>query len=367
MNQRATLTIQILEKLGAPALAAIDSVAARQAYRAPGAPAAEPLPVTAYAEKTAELLGKSVQAGVSLSKSLDLQGLSGPQGEALNLAVTAVAASLIAGHYRHTEKMPDDNDLRRLLGALEAAISFGDNFAATPENEQRLAAVSMDVQATDEDQIHIQHINAMVPVINAVAAFSFGEPEKKLVQDIAVRLAETAAGLRAALAPEAQAVKRAELALLRGLALIYVDCHEAEKTRLMALDEAARTQALAAVSLTPVWAAFDTRVAILHMIGETLSGGHAVAPAAASAPAAVSAPAAQAAPAAANPSPFASFVKQPAQDAPPPAQPVAAAPAPVTPPVQAPAAAEGGAYNPMSFFKPGTKKPDDGTSTEEGG
>jgi len=331
MNQRAQLTVQILEKIGAPLMAAVTDIYTRTS------PAAGADDVAAQAQRLAELLAKTILTSTQLSARLNLQAAP-ESNEALSLALAALCADLIAAQYRQTGKVPDEMDIKRAVMALEAVISFGDNFTLGAEPILRLVALEPGVEPADEAQIELQYLNALVPVVNAVADYSFGQQEKKLAQDIAERLITQAAGLRRIFTnepAESKGAKQAELKILRGLALVYVECHEAEKRRLLTLDDAARAQALQAgggtLSVAPVWQAFDLRLSMMEHLGASLlsqqgtSQGPAVAPVA--------------------PPQAPIFTPPPAAVAVPPAE------EPVAPPAQT------GPYNPMAFFKPGAKPP----------
>lgn len=338
--------LQVLERLGAPLLAAACDVAARSG----GAETPR------EAERLAELLAKSVQASLALAGTMALKEKDGT-GDAGRLALTALAAGLVGGQYRQTARVPDEAEIKRMVAALEAVMTFADNFTPAAENTLRLQGLEPGFFPADENQIHIQYLNAFVPVVGAVSAFSFGKQDKKLLQEIAARLCAQAAALRAAAAGSGgeKADRMAELKILGGLVDLYVQCHMAETQRLMALDEAARAQAQESggLSLDPVWQAFDLRVSMLEALcGSILPDLQGAGPAPEGVPtpfdspaAAVSAPAVAAAPVSAA--------------APPPQQPVAPPQAEPVAPAEPAAPAGQENYNPMSFFRPGAKKPDE--------
>lgn len=345
MSQRAVFMLQVLERLGAPLLSAVCEAGARA-----GQPDAAPR----EAEQLAALLAKSVQASLALAGAMALKEKDS-NADAGRLALTGLSAGLIGGQYRQTGRMPDEAEIKRLVTALEAVMTFADNFTPAAENTLRLQGLEPGFFPADENQIHIQYLNAFVPVVGAVSAFSFGRQEKKLLQEVASRLCAQAASLREA-APgksgDNKIAKQAELKILKGLAELYVQCHMAETQRLTAMDEASRAKAQVdgVLSLDPVWKAFDLRVSMLEMLAGSVLPDHLGAgggPEPAAAPP-VSAPA----------SPFATAPAAPPVSAPPAAAVQPAAPA--VPPADAKVApVADGNYNPMSFFKPGTKKPDD--------
>lgn len=340
---RARFASAILEKLGAPLVGAACGPAAR-----PDEPDDESAPRRA-AGRVAELLGKSVQLGIQLASGMGLR--EGGEDDSVRLALTALAAGLVADQYRQTGRVPGDAELRRLSTGIEAVLTFSDSFAPAADGIARLdAAGGVPPFPGDESQAALWYVAALAPVTAAVAAFPFGRPEKMLAQDIAGRLVARAAGMAAALGGngDEKTRKRAELALLGPLARIYVDCHREQTARLMAMDDKARA-ALAqggdgALPMDAVWDAFEMRAEMAQTLAAaTAQGGRGggsggpAAPSVSSAP--VSSPPVSSAPVSS------SSVSPPV---PPSAPPAAENPAP--PP-------SGG---PMSFFKPGMKKPADG-------
>ncbi len=327
MTERHLMQVQVLEKLGVPLITAAGG----------GVTASEGPQI---AEKLAGLLGKSIQAALALGKAMDLPDAD-PQADSVKLALAAISAGLIAGYYRQTGKLPDENDAKRLTGALETILSYGDNFLPAAG---RLKGIEQNAYPADDNQISIQTINALVPVINAVAAFPFGRAERNLAQEISQRLGARATAMRKALAPSVTddgTARLMELGLLRGLAMLYVTCHETGKVKLMAMNEAERAAAAqqngGLLPMDPVWQAFESQASMLEMLGASIMQG---------------------APASAGNG----DARAPAQS-PPSAPPATTAvqtqppSAPAAPPV-APAAPPAGdePHNPMAFFKPGAKK-----------
>ncbi|HEY8191661.1 MAG TPA: hypothetical protein VIG74_04490, partial [Alphaproteobacteria bacterium] len=277
MSQRSDFLLKVLENIGVPLMAAIND----NANRTPD----DATPVK-DAERMAELLGRCVQVSVALSGSMDMREGAGG-GDSVRVALAALAAGLLGGHYKQTGKMPGDNDIKRLTTALEAVLTFSDNFAPAADNIARLE--NMAPGMADENQVNIQYINLFVPVVVTAMRFPFGQPEKKLVQDVAGRLIDTAAAVRGRLqdgSPEAKGSKQTELQILQGLIKLYVSCHDAETDRLMEARDGGG-------SIEGVWKAFDTGLAMLELLSENAipddteaasTGGSWVAPAAATQP-----------------------------------------------------------------------------------
>ena len=95
MNQRAAFLLQILERLGAPLVAAVSAVSARADTGGNGGNPAKD------AERVAELLARSVQASVALTESSGLRN----GGDSVRLALAAIAAQLLGDNYRQTGKI----------------------------------------------------------------------------------------------------------------------------------------------------------------------------------------------------------------------------------------------------------------------
>jgi hypothetical protein len=342
MTQRSAFVIQVLEKIGAPLMAAVlahDGEKTEDGKK--------------EAERVAALIGKAVQVSIGLANTMELKDTE--QADAIRLAIAAMAGPLIAGHYRQTGKIPGDNDIKRITASLEAVLTFSDSFAPAADNTMRLENIEAGMAPADENQIHIQYMNALVPVVNAVASYSFGRPEEQLAQEVADRLVKRAGTMREKLlngATDPKETKQAELQLLSALAMVYVECHKRETSRIMVLDDQARAaEAEAAggtMKMDTVWDAFEKRAVLTEALGAGASPSSRASSAAGSQAPAPAAPPEQ--PQAVTPA------------APPPLAEQPAAPAQAA---QEQPAEQSGDYNPMSFFKP--IKQEGGESNEGGG
>ncbi len=354
MDHRSEYLVQLLEKIGGPLMEAITDVSARQQVNMPESPAGD------EARKMAELLAKAVQVSINIGRNMDL-ATHADQGESVRVALAALAGSIVAEQYRHSGKVPDDNGLGRITAALQAVMTFSENFIPSPESTQRLKQIAATGAPVDPHQADIQYLQAFIPVVNAIGDFSFGLPEQKLVQEVADRLTKRAMTLRESVFSglvSADDQKYAELALLRTLAALYSECHRTE-TRKLAQQGAGQP---GGVSIAPVWSAFELRVAMLETLGSELAKQQGtssasskspipVAPAAAAPvtpPQSVAPPPPPASPPPASGNPLSMFAKP--KDSPP------AQPPQSPPPAQSPPANPGqGGGGPMSFFKSGDK------------
>lgn len=254
MRQRTEYALLMLQQIGLPLLGSLAS--------APDASAE----IGKESAALADLLRRSGEYGAHIGKSLDLA-----EGEEKNkpirIALTALGAQAVALYRSQADKTPGDNEAKRFFSALEPVLVFSDSFVPGDEAIARLRGLSADFALFDSQQIQIQQLLAFLPVLQAVAAFSFGKPESKLVKEIGERLTAWAAAFRERFLGaglDKDEARIADLIFVRMLASLYADCHRAQTERLMKLDESARGSA----GLEPVWAAFEMRAAML----ETLAG-----------------------------------------------------------------------------------------------
>ncbi len=365
MNQRNAYLIQIIEKIGTPLLTAVLRKNSGE--------------IKEDAQNVAGLLSKTVQLSIDLGHMIEIEKSSPDEIESLRVAMAGLAGPMIANHYEQNAKIPGENEIKKLTSALEAVMTFSDNFSPSEDHVIRLENMKANGTPADAFQINIQYVQAFVPIADVVASFPFGQPEKKLMQDVADRINSKARQIREDAfgdALDAQQKKLCELALVKSLADLYASCHKAEMDKLMAMqdpDAGAQQSGLQAL-----WQDFDTRAEILATLAQNIApnaGGGTIAPKTApeAAPATVQQPPAQPEQPAAQPAdqgqtgaasgnPMAMFSKPkeggetPPPAAAPPQQQTPPAAAPQPPPQQEQPAAqpeekkqESG--SPMAFFK----------------
>lgn len=323
MEPRSAYRLQIMEKLGAPLLAA--------------------LPVDMNGDKAAEtlaaLIGKAVQAGLQLSQAMKLSE-DAADADSVRLSLAAIAAPLLGQSYKEQGKMPDDAAVEKIVKALEAALVFSENFTPAIEHTARLKSLHQPLPVIDTAQTALLSLNALVPAIRAVKQFSFGQSEPALVKEIGERLQQSAKQVsQFATGGEAGDQAFGQLILLRAMAELY----EQAQARVLQQFDGDDAPDIAAV-----WAAYDEQVAMMAALSGAAvpqaGSGSQQGPAPAQEKAAKDAPAKPS-----NPMGF--FKKgeeQPAAVPPPENEPQAAPPQQSSPP-----SSSGG---PMSFFKPGAGK-----------
>ena len=269
MDPRSNFLIQVLEKLASPLVAAISEVSVRNMMLAdPNQPGA----MRPEAEQVAGLLTKSTQMSIGLSNLVDFN-LPENEADSLRLALTSLSSPLIANLYRLAGRIPNDSELDRIMAAMNSVITYSDHFVTAGDASARLQHLDTDFFPVDEHQVVLQYMNVLLPSVNSIMAYSFGQPEKKLVQDVTERLVREAKTFREKLFPalEGREAARADLAVLRMASLIYSQCHFAEMAKLMATEEQAR-QGLAP-AMTTLWQAFALRLEMLEVVADVLVPG----------------------------------------------------------------------------------------------
>lgn len=269
MDNRSTFLLQVLEKLASPLVAAISEVSVRQMMipdpTKPGAMRPE-------AEQVASLLTKSTQMSIGLSNLVDMR-LPDNEADSLRLALTSLSSPLMANIYRLAGRTPTEAEIERVTAAMSAVISYSENFTPAGDATIRMTGLEADFMPSDPAQIRILYMSAILPAVNSVMAYSFGLPEKKLVQDVADRLVHEAKTLRIRAFPDMSEKEgaKSDLALLRMAALIYSQCHFAEMAKLMATEDQVR-QGLAPTMAT-LWQAFGLRMQMLEVLADALVPG----------------------------------------------------------------------------------------------
>lgn len=309
MDNRTDYFLKILETIGVPLMSAIVAKGDGQSETT--------------AQHMAELLTKSVEASIGLGPLVELEKL-GDQTDSVRVALAGLASQVLADLYQESGTVPQTADINRIRDGFQAVITFADNFTASDDAVMRLSALDADGHSVDAPQSQVQYIKSFVPVIRAVAEFSFGKPGPQLLADIASRLSAKAQEIRAAQfgaegTPDDH--KRIERGIVSALADLYASCHVAETQRLSADTQSDDS----AASFDKVWDAFDLQAQILEALVQTIVPG--------------GAPVAAETPVAAPASPIAGIGKKPDAEA---APPLAAPTTKAAPPPS------GG--NPMSFF-----------------
>lgn len=270
MDTKSKFLLQVLEKLAAPMVAAISEVSVRQSLipdpSSPGAMRPE-------AEQVAGLLTKSTQLSIGLSSLMEMRQAE-DEADSVRLALTSLASPLMSNIYRLAGRTPTDAEIQRISEAMGAVVTYSDGYRAAADANVRMAQIDSDFFPSDDSQISLLYMSALLPVVNSIMAYSFGQPEKKLIQDVTERLIRESKFLRAKMFPqieEGPLSAKADLALLRMAGQIYSQCHFAEMAKLMATEDQVR-QGMAP-TMTALWQSFILRMQMLEILGDALVPG----------------------------------------------------------------------------------------------
>ncbi len=252
MTPRSDLLLSLLEKLGLPLIQAV--------HGSPNKAAPDP---AKEAERLKDLLNSSKTLGQELRKALDLP--ADPDKKSIRIALTVLAAQLVAAHHKNSGKGFSEQDVKRITSGLEAVLVFSDTLLPDEESLEALRKLAEDFALFGGLQIHLNLLHAFLPVVRAVSLFSFGQSGSRMVKEIAEKLVIRAAELRVKVfgqALDANQARIAELSLLRILASLYADCHISETERFIKLQESARL----AIQPSTIWDLFEQRVLMLETL-----------------------------------------------------------------------------------------------------
>ncbi len=265
MNKHPDFTLQALGKIGTPLASAIEAVPL----------VADDIELEA-AKRMAQMLGQVVQMSIGLSGQIATP-VDEADADSLRAGTAALSANLLANFYQHHEKLPEEQDISRITKALEAVLAFADNFSAAADQALgRLVTMGGDEIIFDKAQSSLVTLQSLTPVIAAISEFPFGLSETKLVQDVSTKLNGYVRGLVDGNDTLGQ------MFVFRSLAELYAQCHKAETARLASAQDDNRGE----LSIEPVWAAFEIRLAMVEAVLDIKQQS----PVANAAPAAVSPP-----------------------------------------------------------------------------
>lgn len=261
-RQQTAALLKAFERIGAPLITAVSEV---QSWSGPE---------TDTPEQDAELLARLISTTVSVSQKVAdrIGAQQHPDADWVRWSVAAVMSPVVATQYRVTGKPLNDREADRIVSAVDAVSAFAADYT---EGGYGRSALELDDEPAAG--LRIKAVNALVPVIGAIARFAFGHSEQKLIRDVLQALQErvdrvTARLLDTALAPEERA--RFELGILNAAGQLYAECHYAEMDRL--LDMSAEERADYAqehnntLPMGPVWDAFDLRMEMLMTVATHL-------------------------------------------------------------------------------------------------
>lgn len=255
-SARLQTLLAAFRQIGMPLLQTLTEVSGAQGGASPAALAPEQF--NALIDSTVVLSRELAEEIGAAEESLD---------PAVRWALAGSASQVVAAHFRAT-------------GA-----------PMTAENAQQIAGVAATLQEKFKSQIpsggatmpnnaatfRAKMMEAMVPVIGAVAQYAFGRAEHELLAEIAEKLVKIADQVTRALAAPGSTPEQWRMLcwnILRAAGQIYTESHYAEADRLLYLDPDERAAYFAqhgnAIPMTQVWQAFNQRMAMLATLATYL-------------------------------------------------------------------------------------------------
>lgn len=213
--------------------------------------------------------GALVDSTVSLSNELAAQmGASADQVDAwIRWSLAGAASQLVASNFRATGQ-PLSPDAARHIA--EIVNDLQDKF------KSQIPAASESIPNTVAT-FRAKMMETMVPVVGAVAQYSFGRAEHALLAEVSERLVRTADQVTRALAAPGSTAEEWRLLcwnVLKAAGQIYTESHYAEADRLLYMNPDERAAYFAKhgniVPMTQVWQAFNQRMAMLATLANYL-------------------------------------------------------------------------------------------------
>ncbi|PCI55386.1 MAG: hypothetical protein COB36_07115 [Alphaproteobacteria bacterium] len=258
--ERSTFLSSIMHDVGLPLIRAIIKYGPNQNE-------------DAIAAEMATLLTQTVQSNDYIKDTLDIKELA-TQNSELHLILTSLSSKIIAAHYERTKTPPTDQDLKRFMGAINALLAFSEDYMpiislteAYPENKQ---TPSVSPRHTTD----LTYISVFLPLINAVARFSFGLNETRMIQNVSERLNARTAQIRSNLLGDTlndTDKKSAELSILGTLVDLYASCHMQEIDRITTLSSTAPDTQDSTQQIENIWMLFEHRVSLLFGLARDAS------------------------------------------------------------------------------------------------
>ncbi len=216
-----------------------------------------------------EKFGALVDSTIELSRALSAQlGASEDQIDGwIRWALAGAASQAVAARFKVTgEALPIEESTRLANLAIELQERFKVQIPTGNEPVPNTVAT-----------FRAKMMEAMVPVIGAVAQYSFGRAEHSLLAEVAERLVKTADQVTRALAPSGCTPEQWRLlcwSVLRAAGQVYAESHYAEADRLLYMNPDERAAYFAQHSnippMTQVWQSFNQRMAMLATLATYL-------------------------------------------------------------------------------------------------
>lgn len=216
-----------------------------------------------------EQFGTLIDSTITLSHALAAQlGASDDQLDAwVRWSLAGAASQAVASHFKATGNALSPEEAQKFAGiVLELQNKFKAQMPAGNEPIPNTAAT-----------FRAKMMEAMVPVVGAVAQYSFGRAEHGLLAEVAEKLIKTADQVTRALAPAGSTPEQWRLLcwnVLKAAGQVYTESHYAEADRLLYMNPDDRAAYFAQhgqiVPMTQVWQAFNQRMAMLATLATYL-------------------------------------------------------------------------------------------------
>ena len=207
-------------------------------------------------------IGSLIDSTVTLSRELAAQlGAGEDQLDAwVRWSLAGAASQVVAASFKATGRAMSPEEAAYLAGiAIELQSKFKAQIPAGNEPVPNTVAT-----------FRAKMMEALVPVVGAVAQYSFGRAEHALLAEVAEKLIKNADQVTRALAPSGSTPEQWRLLcwnVLKAAGQIYTESHYAEADRLLYMNPDERAAYFAQhgniVPMTQVWQAFNQRMAML--------------------------------------------------------------------------------------------------------
>lgn len=246
------------------------------AFRQVGAPLMQALAEAPAGAKTDEAgqIDTAQFAGlfdstVALNQAL-AQALGGREEQldpAVRWSLVGAASQVVGASFRSSGRAPTSQEIEDLAAI---AVTLQEKFKTQiPAGGETLPNTIATFRA--------QMLEALVPVIGAIAQYAFGRSEHELLADVAERLVKIADQVTRALAEPSATPEQWRLLcwnILRAAGQIYTECHYAEADRLLYMSAEDRAAYFAqhgnTVPMVQVWQSFNQRMAMLATLATYL-------------------------------------------------------------------------------------------------
>ncbi len=261
--KRAELLSVIMHDIGLPVIQGIVEVALEK-------------PEEKIVEDVTQLLKKTVDNAEDIKDSLDL--LEDEEKDiSVRLNLATLSCHIIASYYNKMGRLPTEAELRKSVSSVDLLLTFSENYIPMgrlddvfPEHIRGLSPLSRTVA-------NLVYLKYYVPLVEAVAEFSFGQPETKMIQNVSEKLKEAAGELTTHLMGDDISLheqKSSELLILSSLIPLYCSCHNKEKDRIMNLSDSERSKENSSMQIENIWKIFDKRMSMLTLLAQNIMPDH---------------------------------------------------------------------------------------------